>query len=429
MLGGRLAMFFRLVVALLFVAMGTLFAETASAQTISIVQEASLPRLDREGKSVVKRALQLSPEAVNLQDCIDDQQIRFPLQMGGYAANALVEAWASNSGADCKLPQYRTGTTKQCWKVAAISLTPTPLVDIAVRKIMMGATPAGPLAEDVTDKICGSVDLATISLHFIYLPPGVTEASLAKTIGVVVDTVGPAPPSGLTAKPGNTRIQVGWVNISGGDPDSGATGGLTELTGVKVYCDVAGAAAEGGGASEPVCHDEEVDAGLDDAGTPITSTVQVCEDAGTRDAATETPASSDCSSANFVSSDGTKVLPTAEFNAKYECGSIVGNAGTSVVATGVAGGALVNGTKYAVAVANTDKYGNVGELSGVVCMTPEITTDFWDDYRKAGGRAGGGCATEASPTSSVAVGAIGVGFVTLAFSRRRQKRRAKEKDA
>ena len=56
----------------------------------------------------------------------------------------------------------------------------------------------------------------------------------------------------------------------------------------------------------------------------------------------------------------------------------------------VAGKPLVNGTHYAVAVAGTDAYGNVGKLSTVICEFPEQTSDFWNAYKNAGGESGGG---------------------------------------
>jgi MYXO-CTERM domain-containing protein len=290
---------------------------------------------------------------------------------------------------------------------------------------MSGAIPNSPLRPDDSEAVCGTVNLSTISVQFLYFAPGdPSTAAVDKAVAITVDTVGPPPPSGLNALPGDTRIQVSWVNISGGNPDAGATGGLTELTGVKVYCDVAGAAApsDGGTSNPPVCRQVEVEAGRDDAGTPITRTVEVCNDGGTAEGGTTTPPAAGCTSPNLTSSDGTKIFPTAAFNAKYECGNLTGNAGTSVNATSVGGKPLVNGTLYAVAVANTDKFGNVGELSSPICMTPEITTDFWDDYRKAGGRAGGGCATSESPASSIAVGALGAGALALTFARRKRRR-------
>jgi hypothetical protein len=396
------------------------FADVASAQSITVVNESSLPRLNKEGQIIQKRPLNLSPEAVNLQDCYDDQLIRFTLQMGGFQPNATIEVWASNSGADCKQQTVRTGLSPQCWKAldTNIPLQTVVDVDIPVRNIMAGAPPNQPHQPNRDEEaLCGKVDLATITVHFLYFAPGQqANAAYEKTVGITVDTVGPKPPSGLKALPGNTRIQVSWINISGGSGDAGATGGLTELTGVKVYCDVAGSTPTTV-QNQPVCHEEERDAGVDDAGNPITETVEVCEDGGTT--TREDPASG-CSSANFRNPDNTPIFPSAEFNKKYECGSITGNTGTTVVATQIAGKPLVNGTTYAVAVAATDKFGNVGQLSEVVCETPEETTDFWQEYRNAGGDAGGGCSTSgaALPVGSITVLLLAVVTAGLTLRRR-----------
>ncbi|MBN9163002.1 MAG: hypothetical protein J0I07_18705, partial [Myxococcales bacterium] len=77
-------------------------------------------------------------------------------------------------------------------------------------------------------------------------------------------------------------------------------------------------------------------------------------------------------------------------------------------------------------VAATDRFGNVGELSSVVCETPETTTDFWDDYRKAGGRAGDGCATAGggAPLASTAVLGVGVTLALSSIFRFRRRRKA-----
>ncbi len=387
------------------------FASPARAQSINIVNQASLPRLDKDGKPVQKRPQTLTPEGVSFQDCIDDQQILFTLQMAGFEANAVIEAWAS-IGQDCKAPTARGGGVTTCWKVSeTIPLATVADVRIPVRKIMAGAPPNNALSLKADESVCGKVNLANVSVQFLYFPPGQggATASMDKSVTVIVDTVGPLPPSGLRALPGDTRIKVEWTNISGGSADGGATGGLTELTGIKVYCDPVSAQTTTT-AAEPICHDEPIDAGPDADASVDAGTVEVCEDGGT-----STSTSTECGSANFVNPDGSKVIPTAEFNSKYECGSITGNTGTSATASAVGKTPLVNGTTYAIAVAATDRFGNVGELSSVVCETPEVTTDFWDDYRKAGGRAGDGCATAGggAPLASTAV--LGVG-VTLALS-------------
>jgi uncharacterized protein (TIGR03382 family) len=114
----------------------------------------------------------------------------------------------------------------------------------------------------------------------------------------------------------------------------------------------------------------------------VCTTTTVTVDAGTSDAG-----SGACSSSAFTLPDGGTIEPGADFNSKYECGSYTGNSGTTVV-----GGGLTNNKEYAVAVAATDKYGNVGPLSPTLCETPQETTDFWEEYKAAGGLAGG-CAT------------------------------------
>ena len=58
--------------------------------SINVVNEQSLPRLDKDGKPLQKRPQTLSPEGVSLQDCIDDQKIRFTLQMSGFEARSIV---------------------------------------------------------------------------------------------------------------------------------------------------------------------------------------------------------------------------------------------------------------------------------------------------------------------------------------------------
>lgn len=399
-------------------------AQTTSSASISVSFESSLPRIDPEGNQVAKRSLQLTPEAVSFQDCVDDQRIRLTLLLGGYAANAHLEVWGSISGIDCGVVTARTAATKQCWPVftSQISLQPQVNVDIPVRAIMSGAPPNSPLEPLTTADVCGTVDLANIGLQILYFDPGnLSQAAVNKTVQVTVDTVGPAAPTGLVALPGNTRVQVQWANISGGDPDAGVSGGLTELTGVKVYCEPSG----GGTTSTTTdtdggCQAVPLDAG--DAGDG--GTVTVCSDAGISTTVDDPDAASGtCSSANLVPAGGGTITPDAEFDRLYQCGSFTGNSGTTVVAGSRQGVALQNGTRYAVAVAATDKYGNVGPLSGILCQVPEETTDFWEGYRSAGGLAGGCSTTETQfPLGTAAATGIAVVFGASLLRRRRNRR-------
>lgn len=416
----RPALLMRLLCALfVFFACLAVHVTPAFAQaTITIANEKSLPRLDKNGNQIAKRRLELNPEAVNYQDCLDEQQIQFTLVMSGFEANAVIQVWAANSGVDCGQQINRASANQLCWQVSPnVPLQQQVDVKIPVRKIMSGAPPFKANATDETANACGKVDLTNLSVQFLYFSPGNTAAAASKKdIAVTVDTVGPAPPTGLTVLPGNTRIQVEWDNISG-------EGGVSALTGVSVYCDPAQATGPTTITTDASCELVPNEAGATDAeaGTEDAGFTEVCTDGGT-----QTVAGSECSSPNLVNADGSPVIPSAEFNAKFQCGSITGNSGTTVVATEVGGSPLVNGTRYAVAVAATDAYGNVGALSSVICETPEETNDFWGGYRAAGGQAGGGfCATSGpgAPTGSIAALGLVVAAAVSMLRRKLEERR------
>ena len=404
----------RLPLSILFFVLGLfVFPATALAQTITINQETSLPRLNKDGSAAQKRAITLNPEGVSYQDCLDDQRIRFPIVLAGFEGNASFEVWAGLGGADCKVQTNRTGINAICWQlITGIPLQTNTLVDIPVRKIMSGAPPFRP-AEPVSDaSVCGRIDLAQISVQFLYFKPGqLATPAVHKDLQVTVDTVGPSPPSGMRTLPGNGRITVQWDNISG-------EGGVSVLTGVRVYCDR--------GESTPITIQTEAgtslvcdDAGTDDAGdaTVDASCVEVENEGGT------TTVQTDCGSGAFVAAANERIVPDAQFDAKFLCGSIFGNSGTSVIADSLAGAPLANGSKYAVAVAATDAYGNNGPLSDPICETPEQTTDFWENYRKAGGDGGGGFCNVSSPGTPVgSVIALGLVVAVALSSLRRRSR-------
>ncbi len=393
----------------------------ARAQSIGIFQEQSLPRVDANGKDVNKRPITLKPEGVNYQDCVDDQRIRFPLQLQSFEGNASLQVWASLGGANCGDQQNRTTVARTCWPLGpAIPLSVNPVVDIPVRNIMAGAPPFNPAEFEKAlasgKDMCGQVDLAQISVQFLYFAPGqLATPTQSKEIVIEVDTVGPAAPSGLRTEPGNGRIKVLWNNISG-------EGGLSVLTGVRVYCDEAssgGTTTTDAATTEPAeasCTEVPNDAGPDADADFDAGTTTVCEEAGTstNEPSTSPTTSTTCSSANF----GTDVIPDDTFNKQYGCGSITGNSGSSVTATALRGQPLKNNTTYAVAVAATDAFNNVGPLSAPICEYPELTSDFWENYRKSGGDAGGGCTTSGGPIGSMTA-MISVGIVALSALRRR----------
>jgi hypothetical protein len=77
-------------------------------------------------------------------------------------------------------------------------------------------------------------------------------------------------------------------------------------------------------------------------------------------------------------------VPSYDLVAQHMCGNV-----QSTTTEGEAG-PLVNNVRYAIGIASRDGYYNVGPISNIVCGTPELVTDFFEAYRKAGGRGGGG---------------------------------------
>ena len=75
-------------------------------------------------------------------------------------------------------------------------------------------------------------------------------------------------------------------------------------------------------------------------------------------------------------------------------------------------GGLTNGTQYDVEVTATTQGANESGRSNLVTGTPEEVNDFWRQYRSAGGREAGGCATGAAGLVAV------LALVPLAMRRR-----------
>ncbi|HVJ90909.1 MAG TPA: hypothetical protein VM580_13985, partial [Labilithrix sp.] len=362
----------RILLASAFAATAVVGLPSTAHATINVFQETSLPRLDRDGKQINKRPNTLRPEGVNYQDCIDDQRIRFPLQLANFEGNASLQVWASLSGANCGDQQNRTGAQRTCWQlVTGVPLLVNPIVDIPVRRIMAGAPPNTPAVPVEDESVCGKVDLTQVSVQFLYFSPGqLATPSQTKALAVEIDTVGPPPPTGLRTQPGNGRIVVHWDNISG-------EGGVSVLTGVKVYCEVSGGASSVDAAStntspEASCVEVPNEPDADDDSGADAGTTLVCEDGGATDLGGG--GGGTCSAPHLVEG----AIPDATFNSQYECGALTGNAGTSVAATSIGGKPLTNNVTYAVAVAATDAFNNVGTLSAPSCEYPEETTDFWE---------------------------------------------------
>lgn len=386
-------------------ALTTLSFVPASYAQISIPQKASLPRTDREGKNIAKRGLQYTPEGISYQDCIDDIRLRVAMVLPQPQVNASLQAWGALGGVDCSQQDRRESSNATCWRVTGdIPLAQNVEILIPVRKIFGGRANEGGGVADGKDgpEICGTVDRATYALQFLYFAPNqLATPAFKEELSVLVDTIGPAAPTGLSIKPGNTRLSISFNALG--------EGGVVELSTIRAYCDENPGQAPVGDDAGPAPTDAadaadaepspECDAGDADACDAGEGEVQ---DQDQDEGPTPIPT---CGSGAFTSESGDPILPDEEFNARYSCGVLpVATTGNVIVARAVGGRPLENGKTYAVAIAAVDTFLNVGPLSSVVCDFPERTTDFWEDYVDAGGRAGG-CAVDAS---GVPVGSFGV---------------------
>lgn len=410
-----------------------LVAPRASAQSAGKIalgaayagqQTPSLPRADSDGKEIRKRAQNLTPDGISFQDCIDNVRIRYPLTMNSPQGNDHVEVWAALSSNDCSGQTARQeGANKVCWRLYGGQNVPLQVnqnVDIPVREILAGAKNASSLYDATTEDACGAVDLTTITVQFLYFSAGDTASPSDKlSIAVQADTIGPTAPSGLDVLPGNQRIHVSW--------DAYGEGGVVSLTGVNVYCDLPSATAatntcEAGSTSDEDAETEGDAETEEDAGSEEDAASEELD--ASADACTPSTGGS-CASSNFVTSSGSSVIPDAEFNSKYKCGDgVTGNTATSVVADRFQGAPLENGKTYVVSVAATDAFGNVGPLSSPVCDYPEETNDFWENYKRAGGGAGGGyCSVDGVglPMGSASVLAIAATTALSVIGRRRRR--------
>ena len=381
----------------------------------------SLPRLDSNLNSVEKRNPSLNPEGVNLQDCRDNQYISFPLTITG-TGNLIGEIWATDTGAACSDPVQRNSTAAQCYKIpsARFIITPTQTVNINVKEMIKGIGDQSA----VTDASgCRQINLSTIDVWFLALSGSTASAQL--DVPIRVSTLGPQPLSGVRALPGDTRISIAW--------DAVGEGGAADVIGVVAYCDAdpQPVGATDGGTAD-VCTTADADPDADASETPEPTCTTTSTSGTAAGDPIPAPGAIDsngkaCATSAFTPASGKKLIPDRAFNDKYQCGSVTGT-GNTVVAAKVADKDLVNGKTYAVAVAATDSFGNIGELSAPICQFPEATSDFWRDYRNGGGQSGGGfCSIDGPGIPAGSFSLLMVGVVVGLSSLRRARRSARRR--
>ncbi len=386
---------------------GSLVTSPAHAQAtgvaVAITAKDALPRLDGNGGGITKRVDIASREGVNLQDCHDDQSIQFPLTVVGFAPGDVAEIWASNGGAVCTDPQYRPGTTSvHCFKIGTFALTNTTTATIKVKTLLQatGITTLDSFG-------CPVVDISTITAYFLILRGGeATTAAGSDSVAIKVDTKGPAPLTGVKALPGDGAITISW--------DSVGEAGAQDIIGAQAFCDPAPTpSTETDAGTSQVC-DSSTDPDADASETPEPTCTTVANEAGA--------AGGPIPAASGIPSEGTACTTDTFSKGKaVPCGGVTGTTGNTVRVSSIANAPLQNGVVYAIAVGGTDSFANVGDLSSPTCQYPETTSDFWKDYRNAGGQSGG-CAVEGPAVPIGSFGLMMVGIVTALSTLRRARK-------
>ena len=458
-----------LVVALALLAIAT----PAQAQTIT------LPVMGTFYRDQPIRGPGQLPHWISRSDCLAEDNIYFTVTLAVYSGLTL-QVWAANQGVDCTPPEQRQGTAAQCWNVysapATLQITTVKIkaTDIVAR-VLPGTTPP---STDIRD-ICTSSSAPKgqqLSLMFMFVTSGTQIAGTPQTwTDIGYDIAPPAPPTGVTASPGETRLHMTWTQNADGDtfaynfycdPPPGSVlpdGGLKPLRAFPSWGTVsqaldtggtfgAGGFSFGAGGFSLGTGGFSLGTGgfslgtggfslgtggfsLDTGGFSgalgsggfggiissggIAGAVSAGGSAGTSTGSGGTPTSS-CNASSVLLPGLDPTYPNSL--GSYICGSV---SGIGISTSGTVEN-LANDVQYAVAMSAVDQIGNVGVLSGQACGTPANVTDFFELYRAAGGKGGGGlCALSRVPGRAAAGVVTAAGLLAFAGALRRARRRRK----
>jgi Fibronectin type III domain len=452
---------------------------TTTGPTITPTSQINPTRLLPNGQAAATRPINLNPTGINYSDCINDLTLEFSVEASNFTGVDTLEVWATNQG-DCTVNTTRgiDASAAACWQVSQgipglVSAGMTENFSIKVRDIVGPQNappyPAGFAETEAHGELLGTAACATqpsflavpMYIWFLAVDGGGNSVGSPYEYGATtttpatpfnVDLIGPPAPVSVTEAVGDTLFIASWTaNVD------------SDTAGYDVFIDpIPGqeATSTNGGSSQQVLYCP--DSGTTGATQVITGSGDDASDSGDdgEDAATTTTSSGADASCFYITAGGpstnttcgdstlasgfvedsgattsTEVDGSVETgiggNSTIPCANLIGGCGatTPTVSSNQTGTytitGLKNGTTYNVVVAAVDGSGNIGPPSAEVCDYPAPVNDFWNLYRNAGGRAGGGfCALEAvgEPVPAAAGVAMFVGTGLLAARRRRSRR-------
>jgi hypothetical protein len=361
-------------------------------------QSMSLPNTAFEIEREDPRPEQEKPLRISRQDCLDSADRRFgdggiqergnftwvvmePIITGTIAQNAFLQVWVSE-GAKCTDAQERAANgnctivydTSTVLRNNTIVINPRDLVARNRDKVYEQGLE---LPESICSDPNNLVDRA-LSIYILLRSGSDTVDDNVIWEQTSVDLAAPRPPDKVKAAPGDEHLFFEW-EISSQNED-------LDTIGFVLYCVPTGTMSEVGMGGTSSTDDPDPAMG----GAPAALT---------------------CDQNILVDGE----FPPADAG-DYECGKVIGRSARR----GDAGKNIDNYVQYAVAVAAYDTVGNSGALrvfNG--CLMPQEVTTFYEGYRAAGGKGGGGfCAYDPQRTGSWAL-LLALGVAVLFVSRRK----------
>ncbi len=380
------------------------------------------------------RSQNLTPQGINFQDCVDNINLVFSLNLTMPGPPNTLQAWAGAS--DCSLLASRTATTATCWPlVLAIAQSNPATATIRAQDLVdhIGDNPKPVNYVASTGTACTrqvTSGATTIGVYFFFADASGNPVGTSTKVDVPISTQGPSAPSNVSVQFGDTLLIAKWT----------APNDKSALA-YNVFCDPprgeedAGPvlSADAGGTFQTVC--TQADGGFSDAATEASPDATIANppvDGGCMSVFVpfDSGVASTCPSKLLVSGGGTVtgdveagVTTTGgiqkAIDPKYRCGG-----GNGSISGGATIEKLKNGVEYTIAVAGTDAFGNNGPLSTPGCETPQAIDDFWTVYKGAGGGAGGSfCALEGvGVPAGTSVFTLGMITAMVALLRRRRSR-------
>lgn len=376
------------------------------------------------------------PTDINYDDCIDDDDIEVDVTFPTAAQDYQFEVWAGLTSANCADDgERKENPGNLCWLIASSEPLTGPY-QLRVQDILPhGASNPG----TGTEAACNQTSSGSVTVYFLLVGGGVNQLANPPTLSFKHDLAGPRAPRLTKINSGEESLILTWEASR-----------AVDVTGYRLYCELGfaneelngtqqgfggtnssfgGASTAFGGASTAFGGTSSGLEGGTGQGGPTgvggtddgsgTTGGQDTGGGGTTSTGSESGGSPGTAGGAAVEPDEcqAETLRSGERPPENLRRGSVGQGITEGTAKG-----LEDYQLYACGVAAYDLNGNLGVLSNIRCGSPRPVRDYFEAYREAGGKGGGGyCGFGRGQVGGLA--AL-LGFAGLVFAARRARRRS-----